>query len=109
MQILQHMLRIERVSGWSVFFDSAPVQEKSQQQNCVTLAVTEAELTPVYECAQDMIRIKQTVTYLGLKVQTPMKLFVDNHGLVDLVNKWSVSWHMHHVAMEFERRRPVDC
>ena len=52
----------------------------------MTLSVTEAELIAVCECAQDMIQIKQIVTSLGLKVKTPMKLYVDSHGVVDLVN-----------------------
>ena len=62
----------------SVFLNSAPVQEISQQQNCVTLSVTEAELIAA-------------LTSLGLKVKTPMKLYVDNHGVADLVNNLSVS------------------
>ena len=87
------------VSGltWSVFLNSAPVWEKSQQQNCVTLSVTEAELIAVCECAQDMIQIKQILTSLGLKVKISMKLYVDSCGVVDLVNKWSVCLHTHHV------------
>ena len=33
---------------------------------------------------------QEIVTSLGLKVKTPMKLYVDYHGVVDLVNKWSL-------------------
>ena len=53
------------------------------------------------ECTQDMIWIKQIVTCLGLKVKTPMKLYVDNQSVVDLVNKWSVSGHTHHVDVQY--------
>ena len=56
----------------------------------VTLSVTEAELFAECEYAQDMIQINQNVMSLGLKVKTPIKLYMDNHGVVDLVNMLSV-------------------
>ena len=63
--------------------------------------MTEAELFVACECAQDVIWIKQIVTFLGLKLKTPMKLYVDNYGAVDHVNKWSVSGHTHHVDVQY--------
>ena len=59
--------------------------------------MTEAELIAACECAQDMIQVKQIVSSLGLEVKTPLKLYMDNHGVVDLVNMWSVGGHTCHV------------
>ena len=52
------------MSGWGAFLNSAPVWQKSQQQNCVMLSVTEAELIAACDCAQGMIQIKQIVMSL---------------------------------------------
>ena len=67
----------------------------------MTLSVTKAELIAACECTQDMIQIKQIVTSLGVKVKTPMKLYVENHGLVGLVNKWSVGGYTHYVDVQY--------
>ena len=65
------------------------------------MTLSKAELIAACECAQDMIWIKQIVTSLGLKVKTPMKLYVDNHGVLDLVNKWSIRGHTQHVNVQY--------
>jgi hypothetical protein len=36
---------------------------------------------------------------IGLKVQLPMVLEVDNKGVVDLANNWSVGGPTHHISV----------
>ena len=62
----------KRISGWSVYLNSAPVRENSHQQNCVALYVTEAELVAASSCAQDMVWMKQVLKSLNLQVKLLM-------------------------------------
>ena len=44
-----------------------------------------------------MLFVMRLMESIGLKVQKPMELFVDNKGAVDLANNWSIggrTWHM---------------
>ena len=58
---------------------------KSKMQDCVTLSVTEAELVAATNCVQDMIYTKKVLESVGLQVELPMILHVDNKGAKDLV------------------------
>jgi hypothetical protein len=85
------------VSGWAVYLEGAPISAKSSMQKTVALSVTEAELMAAVSCAQDMMYAKRTLESLGLQVQLPMVLEIDNKGTVDLINNWSVGGRTRHV------------
>jgi hypothetical protein len=59
--------------------------------------VTEAEGAAGVTEAQDMLFVYNILKSLGLKVQLPMVLEMDNKGAVDLANSWSVGGRTHHV------------
>ena len=61
--------------------------------------MTESELVAAVDCTQDLLFEKRVLESLGLKVETPMILQVDNRGIADLVNNWSVSGCMHHITV----------
>jgi hypothetical protein len=77
------------VSGWSTFLHGASTENKSSLQNWVTLSVTEAELVSATSCAQSLLFHYKLLTDLGLRVQSPMILEIDNKGTKDLVCNWS--------------------
>jgi hypothetical protein len=56
----------------------------------VALLVTEAELFAAVMTVQDMLFIMRIVESMGLLVELPMLLEIDNKGAKDLVNNWSV-------------------
>ena len=66
----------------------------------VALSVTEAELFSAVQCAQDMLFIMRVMESLGLKVEKPMKLYVDNKGAVDLTNNWSIGGRTRHIDVK---------
>ncbi len=88
--------RRRSVSGYSTFLCGAPVTMKCRMQSCVTLSVTEAEVVSATQCAQDMLFIMRVLESIGLKVQKPMVLEVDNKGAIDLSHNWSVSGRTRH-------------
>ena len=53
--------------------------------------MTEAELYATVSTVQDMLYTMNVLLSLGLFVELPMELEVDNMGAIHLVNNWSVS------------------
>jgi hypothetical protein len=72
---------------------------KSKMQEMTTLSVTESELVAAVSAAQDMLYEMRVLESIGLKVQLPMVLEVDNNGGVDLANNWSVGGCTHHISV----------
>jgi hypothetical protein len=62
--------------------------------------VTEAEGAAGVTKAQDMLFVYNILKSLGLKVQLPMVLEMDNKGAVDLANSWSVGGRTRHVDVQ---------
>ena len=85
------------VSGGRTFLESAPVIHRSATQKFVTLSVTEAESAAGVMVAQDMLYTYRMLTSMGLQVEMPMVLEMDNKGAVDLANNWSVGGRTRHV------------
>ena len=78
------------VSGTAVFLEGSCIGAQSATQQTVALSVTEAELSAATQCAQDMLYAMRVIESLGLKVQKPMILQVDNKGAHDLAHNWSI-------------------
>jgi hypothetical protein len=76
------------VTGCRTFLENSPVCHRSATQRHVisTLSVTEAEGAAGVTEAQDMLFVYNILKSLGLKVQLPMVLEMDNKGAVDLAN-----------------------
>ena len=69
--------------------DGTVTQWRHATQKHVTLSVTEAEQAAVVTCAQALIHQKHLLESIGLQVELPLILEVDNQGAVDLANNWS--------------------
>ena len=69
----------------------------SSTQKHVVLSVTEAELYVAVSTSQDMLYVMNVLLSIGLFVELPMVLEVDNMGAVHLVNNWSVSGRTRHI------------
>jgi hypothetical protein len=85
------------VSGYCVFLNGAPVGMKSRMQDIVTLSVTEAGLISATHCIQEILFIKKLVEVIGILVELPMIIEVDNKGTKDLMNNWSVGGRTRHI------------
>jgi hypothetical protein len=85
------------ISGGRTFLNGAPVVFRSATQRFVTLSVTEAETAAGVMVAQDMMYVYRILTSMGLEVELPMLLEMDNKGAVDLANNWSSGGRTRHV------------
>jgi hypothetical protein len=85
------------VSGGRVFLECCPTTFRSATQKFVTLSVTEAEGVSGVMVAQDMLYVYQLLLSIGLSVELPMELEMDNQGAIDIANNWSVGGRTRHV------------
>ena len=88
------------VNGWAVWLCLAPISFRSKMMPIVALSVTEAELFAATLCAQDMLFAMRILNSLGLKVELPMILEVDNRGAKDLTCNWTVGGRTRHVEVK---------
>lgn len=87
-------------NGWSTFMNDASISYKSRMMPIVAILVTEAELFAATLCAQDMMFETRVLNLMGLKVELPMTLFVDNKGASDLCNNWSIGGRTRHIEIK---------
>jgi hypothetical protein len=88
------------ISRCRVLLEGAPVMFKSLIQKLVALLVCKAEQSSRVLCAQDMLYCKNVLESMGIKVNLPMLLKMDNKGAVDLANNWSVGGQTRHVDVQ---------
>ena len=72
---------------------------KSGKQRTTTLSVTEAETVAAVNCVQDMMFVKNILESMGLEMELPMRLEIDNKGAVDLVHNFSVGGRTKHMEI----------
>ena len=70
------------ISGGQVFVNNAPVSFGSNTQKTVNFSVTEAEGAAGVMVAQDMLYVYQLLQFLGLEVELPMILEMDNASVI---------------------------
>jgi len=88
------------VNGWICFLEGCPINCASKMMPVIALSVTEAELYAAVQCAQDMMYSARVLLSIGIPVEFPMKLEVDNKGAVDLCNNWSVGGRTRHIEVK---------
>jgi hypothetical protein len=83
-----------------VYVEDAPTMHRSATQKTVALSSCEAELNAAVLCVQDMLYQKNTLELIGLKVEYPMVLEMDNRGAINLINSFSVGGCMQHINVK---------
>jgi hypothetical protein len=69
-------------TGYVVFVDGAPISWRSKGQKTVTLSTTEAEYVALSEATRELKFIYQVLSIMGLKVELPIRVNVDNVGAI---------------------------
>ena len=78
----------KNVSGYNVKLEGAVIICKSGIHKTTTLFVTESETVSGVTCAQDMMCAKHFIDSIGLEVDLPMILEIDNMGAVDMAQNF---------------------
>ena len=78
------------VTGAATTLEGAPVVTRTHMQSTVKLSLTKSELDSTVITAQDMLFVKDTMESIELEVETPMTLWSNNKGVVDIANGWTI-------------------
>jgi Reverse transcriptase (RNA-dependent DNA polymerase) len=95
------------VSGSAIFYSGALVSWKSKTQQCTTLSSTESEYVALTSCVNEVIYIRNILTSLGIEVELPMTIFVDNTGAIHLSNNWSTAPRTKHISLRYHYVREL--
>ena len=74
------------VMGWMLFVGGNLIYWSSRQQRIVATSSTEAEYLAVSEMMKELMFIINTIKFLGLTIETPVKVCVDNKGAIFLAD-----------------------
>ncbi len=79
------------VTGFCVFLMGVPISWKSRAQRSVTLSSSEAEFVALSEDAKEIKFIVQVLLSIGIKVQLPVIVCMDNVGAIFMAENVSTS------------------
>ena len=85
------------VFGWELYFMGALIAHKSKACRSVTLSSTEAEYYALSEVTKEVIFAKQVLETMGIGLNLPIKINVDNVGAIYLAKNFSVSQNTKHI------------
>jgi hypothetical protein len=85
------------VYGYVLYFCGAPIATKSKLGRSVTQSSTEAEYFAISEVAKEILFTKQLLDTIGIEIELPIIIRVDNVGAIFLANNFSVSQRTKHI------------
>ena len=85
------------VYGYILYFCGAPIAWKSKAGKSVTLSSTEAEYVASSEIAKEAIFVKNILESVGIEIELPIKIRVDNVGAIYLANNYATSQRTKHI------------
>ena len=89
------------VSGYIIYLMGSPVAWRSQSQKSVTLSSTEAEYISITEVITEIMFIKQVLEFLGLEIEYPIIVRVDNVGAIYLANNMTTRKRTKHMDIHY--------
>lgn len=95
------------VTGVRAMLEGCPITFCSNTQKYVTLSVTEAESGAGTTALQDMMYVYHLTESVGLQVEMPMVLEMDNKGAVDMANNWSAGGRTRHMDVHMHYMREL--
>ena len=89
------------ISGYVIYFQQCPISWRSKSQKSVSLSSTEAEYMAVSEVATEILFIKSMLEFLGVKVELPIEVNVDNVGAIYLSKSATTSNRTRHIDTRY--------
>ena len=85
------------VYGFILYLCGAPISWRSKSGRSVTLSSTEAEYVAISELAKEVIFVKQLLESIGIELEYPIIIEVDNVGAIYLAYNPSLSQRTKHM------------
>ena len=89
------------VSGFFIYIQECLISWKSRKQKSVTLSSSEAEYVAISEVCAEVVFLKQVLEFLGVKLDLPIIVRVDNVGAIYLANNAVSGPRMKHVDIRY--------
>jgi hypothetical protein len=89
------------ITGYVIFVSGSVISWKSKSQPCVTLSSTEAEYVALNETVREEKFLFQLLEVLGIRVERPAKVFVDNVGCIFLSQNKTSGERTKHIDMKY--------
>jgi len=89
------------VTGYLIYFCGCLVAWKSKAQKGVTLSSTESEYVGISEISCEILFIRDILTFLGIEIELPITIKVDNAGAIFLANNRALGQRTKHVDTRY--------
>ena len=89
------------VYGFILYFCGVPVSWRSKMGRSVTLYSTEAEYVGVSELAKEILFVKQVLEEMGIELEYPIVIEMDNVGAIYMANNHTTSQRTKHVDTRY--------
>ena len=93
------------VSGLALFVNEVLVAWRSKQQRTVALSSSEAEFVAISEAVKEVLFVLQVLNSVGVKVQTPVIVRVDNMGAIFMTDNATSSTRTRHIDIRWHFTR----
>jgi hypothetical protein len=95
------------VSGYVVYVNGVLISLKSRGQKSVPFSSTEEEYVALSEKCTELVFLKMVTECLGVQVELPIKVYVDNVGAIFLTNNTSTGQRTKHIDMRYHYAREL--
>jgi hypothetical protein len=89
------------VGGYIIFLLGVPILWKSKAQRAVTLSSAEAEFVALSEAAKDIKFVAQILESMGIEIELPIVVRVDNIGAIFMSENVSTTSKTRHVDVRY--------
>ena len=95
------------VGGQTTYFMGVPVSCRSKTQSYVAVSSSEAEYVSVSELVKDIMYVKQIVNFVGIEVELPIPIYIDNIGAIHMARNNTGGGGTRHVNYRYNFCREV--
>ena len=85
------------VGGFIIYLCGVPISWRSKSQQTISLSSTEAEWIALSETAKEVLFIAQILKSMGVEIEYPMTIYVDNLAAIFMANNVTTSQRTRHV------------
>jgi len=89
------------ISGFIIFLCGVPIAWRSKAQRSVSLSSSEAEFVSLSEAAKEVKFIAQIIESMGVEIQKPITVYIDNIGAKFMAYNVTTSQRTKHVDIRY--------
>ena len=96
-----------QVPAYVIMFGASCVCYASKKQQCIAMSSTEAEIIAASQAALEIVYLRTLITEMGIELDGPTVLLVDNSGAVELSKHQKACHRSRHVKRRYLKVREL--